>query len=558
MLPLEAIELDAFRHRHEHHTFWCGLLLGGCGGQLTTKLYTDRVCHFAHHPDPDGLPQVCGRHARGVASADHLYVKSAAAAWLRGRGEQPRFDYARPGGAAIGSVVDIQWRRGGLRVHLDQAVTPEWDVGTEPVLGMSVSVDRDTLIRRWYIHRIRLESEGTARRVRIGTEAFARPTEWFALDECEMTERGLSTPAVERIIHAHRTPPPSRWTTGKAKKAPTAQVRARTLIRRLADARRLGSVVVASRVCREIAALKLTGVEQATQAELAAAVEEADRWLEEQARARRALFSRLNDAVHTQKTKQVRDLLVRVNATASQGRTEAEDAIVEAATDHVAALVPRRQAQAAPRRETGIGSRAAHQRVRNILDNLRRRDVLVMTDEVRDLVKVLLQAAAEAGTHVADKEAGEVAGWQERAGLATFTPAGGVAAARAAAAQRMKNKQEAAGERPKQKRSRPDRVARRFWIQNKCPRCHAGRGKNCVNDTRSGTGEVRKVPHAERVKPIVEERKGNVGKRRLRATDITCPDCRRPPGSPCASPNGGAHRSRVERAQARNTKNARP
>ncbi|WP_405827349.1 hypothetical protein [Streptomyces sp. NBC_00105] len=30
MLPLEAIELDAFRQRHEHDTFWCGLLLGGC------------------------------------------------------------------------------------------------------------------------------------------------------------------------------------------------------------------------------------------------------------------------------------------------------------------------------------------------------------------------------------------------------------------------------------------------------------------------------------------------------------------------------------------------
>ncbi len=26
MLPLEAIELDAFRRRHEHDTFWCGLL----------------------------------------------------------------------------------------------------------------------------------------------------------------------------------------------------------------------------------------------------------------------------------------------------------------------------------------------------------------------------------------------------------------------------------------------------------------------------------------------------------------------------------------------------
>ncbi|MFJ8025529.1 hypothetical protein [Streptomyces sp. NPDC096311] len=41
MLPLEAIELDAFRRRHGSDTFWCGLLLGGCGLQLTTKLYTD-------------------------------------------------------------------------------------------------------------------------------------------------------------------------------------------------------------------------------------------------------------------------------------------------------------------------------------------------------------------------------------------------------------------------------------------------------------------------------------------------------------------------------------
>lgn len=82
--------------RHGDDTFWCGLLLGGCGGQLTTKLYTDRVCHFAHHPGPDGLPHVCGRRARGVASADHLYVKSAAAAWFRGRSDQADFDFARP------------------------------------------------------------------------------------------------------------------------------------------------------------------------------------------------------------------------------------------------------------------------------------------------------------------------------------------------------------------------------------------------------------------------------------------------------------------------------
>ncbi|MFD5734913.1 hypothetical protein ACFWIY_19100 [Streptomyces sioyaensis] len=57
MLPLEPIELDAFRQQHRLDTFWCGHLLGGCGGQLMTKLYTDRVCHFAHHPDPTGQPE---------------------------------------------------------------------------------------------------------------------------------------------------------------------------------------------------------------------------------------------------------------------------------------------------------------------------------------------------------------------------------------------------------------------------------------------------------------------------------------------------------------------
>ncbi|MFG2785905.1 hypothetical protein ACGFY7_49845 [Streptomyces prunicolor] len=175
MLPLEAIELDAFRRRHEHDTFWCGLLLGGCGLRLTTKLYTDRVCHFAHHPGPDGHAHLCGRRARGVNSADHLYGKSATAAWLRDRERHADIEFAQPDGAPIGSVVDIRFPGGGLRVHLGRTVEPSWDQdGHEPVLG--VLVDRDTLVDRWYVHRIRLDSEGTARRVRIGTEAFARDT----------------------------------------------------------------------------------------------------------------------------------------------------------------------------------------------------------------------------------------------------------------------------------------------------------------------------------------------------------------------------------------------
>lgn len=40
-------QMDVFRHLHRGATFWCGLLLGGCGGQLTTKLYLDRVCSLS-------------------------------------------------------------------------------------------------------------------------------------------------------------------------------------------------------------------------------------------------------------------------------------------------------------------------------------------------------------------------------------------------------------------------------------------------------------------------------------------------------------------------------
>ncbi|XXZ47423.1 hypothetical protein AAGT00_00240 (plasmid) [Streptomyces cavourensis] len=278
VLPLEAIELGAFRAAHENDSFWCGLLLGGCGGQLTTKLYTDRVCHFAHHPGPDGQPHICGRKARSVNSADHLYVKAATIAWLRSHGMHADVDFAQRDGSPLGSVVDIQLAHKKLRVHLDQSVAPKWDSEDEPVLGMSVPVDPDTLIERWYVNRIRLESDGTSRRVRIGTEAFARPIEWFSLDECDVTERGLSTPAVERIIHARSMPGPARWTPGKKQETSPQDERAQDLMRRLLYARRTESPDLTATVCREIA--ELSGVSAQLQGRLEAARHSALLWAE--------------------------------------------------------------------------------------------------------------------------------------------------------------------------------------------------------------------------------------------------------------------------------------
>ncbi|MEU0022647.1 hypothetical protein ABZ173_33910 [Streptomyces rochei] len=478
---MEAIELDVFRRVHEDDTFWCGTLLGGCGGQLTTKLYTDRACHFAHHPDPDGLPHVCGRRSRGVDSADHLYVRSAAAAWLAGRGEQATFEYTRTEGAPIGSVVDVRWRHGALRVHLDQSVTPVWDDGVEPVLGTMVPVDRDTLIRRWYVHRIRLDSVGTARHVQIGTEAFARPIEWFALDECEMTERGLSTPAVEKIVQARTAPRPSLWSPGKARKVPEPEARAQALLRRLVYARRIESVPVVKQVCADIE--NLTGVDGELQEQLEAAVRNARVWLVEQAEARRMLFDSLNTAVEEQKPGRVRRLLMRVNATAAEDRTDAESAVYERATTYFDNLDDLTRAAVEAEADTEKEAHKAAAHVRSTLQRLRGYDAY--TPDLRPRVGELVRAAALAGELLTRGEARRVEVWKKRA---------------------ARGPQEQL------------HVARRYWIQRSCPRCNAEQGKDCVLVEGPNSGKPRKNGHNERLQLELDERKATQKKARQQKT----------------------------------------
>ncbi|MER5853357.1 hypothetical protein ABT126_42200 [Streptomyces sp. NPDC002012] len=45
--PTKAPELVIFRREHLERTFWCGTWLGGCGGELTTKLCEDKVCSLS-------------------------------------------------------------------------------------------------------------------------------------------------------------------------------------------------------------------------------------------------------------------------------------------------------------------------------------------------------------------------------------------------------------------------------------------------------------------------------------------------------------------------------
>jgi hypothetical protein len=576
MLPMEAIELDAFRHRYESDTFWCGTLLGGCGNRLTTKLYVDRACHFAHFPDPDALPHVCGRRARGVNSADHLYVKSAAAAWLAGHGEQASFEYPRPGGAPLGSVVDVRWPRGALRVHLDQSVTPVWDDGLEPVLGLGVPVDRDTLIRRWYVHRIRLDSEGTARRVRIGTEAFARPTEWFTLDECEMSERGLSTPAVERVVRSRTTPPPTRTPADKGKKAPAVQAQALALLRRLEGGRAVGSVVVVNQVSAALQALGGAGPE--TRSHIDAALEDTRIWLAEQAVVRQEMFARLGDAVAEEKLREVRGLLAQVNATAAHDRTDAETRTARAAAEFMAERVKGQQEAAQKRRAKAEAEESAQrkkarksseaaQQVRVSLRALRRQGRSLHPGDMRRRVARLVEEAAVAADRLTSGEAHQIDLWKARVEREPAAVPERVLPVQKTPDQVRPPETRHQGQ-PESNKGEPrlhQQVARGDWYRGTCPRCHAGPGKTCANDDRVGPGKMRQIPHDERLRRILQNHKASSrrsGARRERwdesaadgspartwhTMDVTCPKCGASPNTPCTS--DGQHHERVEWAK---------
>ncbi|WP_420834390.1 zinc finger domain-containing protein [Streptomyces rapamycinicus] len=96
-------------------------------------------------------------------------------------------------------------------------------------------------------------------------------------------------------------------------------------------------------------------------------------------------------------------------------------------------------------------------------------------------------------------------------------------------------------------------------MKRNCPRCHAGKGADCAIGDGTGTGEVRAVPHDERLLPIVEERKNKAQQtpRPWRVYEVTCPDRGKAPGARCASPSGGVHRSRVDLAR-ENTRKGLP
>lgn len=200
ILPTDHRDLDLFRAHHANAQFWCGLLLGGCGRELVTKRYADRLCHFAHLADPNQGPSACSRDA---TSADHLYVKAAVHTWLTEHGTRSE---ARLVGADRRDV-EFTAERLRLRVQLtaldtgqvrseqeraaDDGLELVWIVGDDPHISVEITGVGPTALR------ITCETVGSStptRRVFIGRRDRAGRTTWTALNDCVPAAAGTPTP----------------------------------------------------------------------------------------------------------------------------------------------------------------------------------------------------------------------------------------------------------------------------------------------------------------------------------------------------------------------------
>lgn len=202
ILPEEAHNLDQFRLRYSAERFWCGTLLGGCGEPLTTKRYEDKVCHFSHYPDPQGLRD-CRRAAYGAESADHLFIKRHVKAWLAVQGHAAQADL-RSHGQGPADAVDF-WLRATerlLRFELRPQGVRSWIPAAESLAATSGHVEwvfgcdcplvSEMVARQGHALRSRCETSGADRRVLIGVADGTGATVWAPLEECRMTKEGLT------------------------------------------------------------------------------------------------------------------------------------------------------------------------------------------------------------------------------------------------------------------------------------------------------------------------------------------------------------------------------
>ncbi|GGW35430.1 competence protein CoiA family protein [Streptomyces griseoloalbus] len=208
-LPMDAVEYDRFIREYPTREFYCGTLLGGCGKKLSARKYRDKKCHFAHVASG-----TCRRLSTNEASADHLYIGRAVAAWLKQQKYghvQPR--YKQKGKQDLRDFVDVRYLRREerrerlVRVQLARRSKSEWEeidtglrqrwAGVEWLFGPDSMLANWEMDRRGYALRIRCRPTGITRVVEVGVQYPDTPIDWVPLTECHMTADGVRLPGHE-------------------------------------------------------------------------------------------------------------------------------------------------------------------------------------------------------------------------------------------------------------------------------------------------------------------------------------------------------------------------
>ncbi|MGA5707431.1 hypothetical protein ACPCK8_13290 [Streptomyces cellulosae] len=215
ILPMDAWELDRWREAHPGYSYWCGLQLGGCGGELSDRRYTTKVCHFAHHP----AAPVCHRKNNGESSADHLFIKRGVQGLLAERKMEGRVE-TRDLGTGPGDAVDVYLpeSRRRLRFQLSAVDHRAWRQADDELAADADGIDwvfasgspviRNNLGRHGRFLQVRCETVGGERRVHIGAEAQDRTVSWTPLEDCRLTPSGIVTPHTERVHLSPARPGP--------------------------------------------------------------------------------------------------------------------------------------------------------------------------------------------------------------------------------------------------------------------------------------------------------------------------------------------------------------
>ncbi|MFC8956626.1 hypothetical protein ACFT8P_28975 [Streptomyces sp. NPDC057101] len=216
ILPMDADELDRWRKANPSRSYWCGLQLGGCGGELSDRRYTTKVCHFAHHPSAP----VCHRKDNGESSADHLFIKRGLRSLLGKQGQRGTVE-TRNLGSGPGDAVDLHLpaARRKLRFQLSSLDYQSWRAANlalgddldevDWLFGADGPLTEELLARNGYSLRFRLETVGGERRIHIGSRTDDEPAvRWVSLEDCRITQAGLLTSRTESVRASSRHPEP--------------------------------------------------------------------------------------------------------------------------------------------------------------------------------------------------------------------------------------------------------------------------------------------------------------------------------------------------------------